>query len=144
MIAVGVLASLIGDSQAASRPPGCPQSRTEKGIPVIRNPRKPVLVPGRPGILRLVDELTIGRGGDENCQFGELRSAQVDSEGRIYALDGKDCAIKVFDPDGRFVAQFSLGPEEFSMQARAGKLLTLVREDVEGIPLIKRYAIVWE
>ena len=30
------------------------------------------------------------------------------------------------------------------MQARDGKLLTLVREDAEGIPLLIRYGLVWE
>ncbi len=64
---------------------------------------------------------------------------------RTYVKDGKGGFLNdVFDPEGRFVAQFSLGPEEFSMQARDGKLLTLVREDAEGIPLIKRYGMVWK
>jgi hypothetical protein len=121
VIVTVVLASLIGFPQAASRRSSVPQGRTEKGISVVRNSRKPVRVPGRPGALRLVDELTIGRGDDVNCQFGELRSAQVDSEGCLYALDGKDCAIKVFDPDGRFlraIGKQGQGPGELSFPSR--------------------------
>jgi hypothetical protein len=64
---------------------------------------------------------------------------------RTYVKDGQGGFLHdVFDPEGRFVAQFSLGGEEFTMMARDGKLYTLVREDAEGIPLVKRYGIVWK
>jgi hypothetical protein len=64
---------------------------------------------------------------------------------RTYVKDGQGGFLHdVFDPEGRFVAQFPLGGEEFTMMARDGKLYTLVREDAEGIPLVKRYGIVWK
>jgi hypothetical protein len=64
---------------------------------------------------------------------------------RTYVKDDQGRLIHdVFDPSGRFVAQFALGEEEFAMMARNGKLYTLVMEDAEGIPLVKRYAMVWK
>jgi hypothetical protein len=121
MLTVCLLASLIGATGAASRMSSSPQGRKEKGIQVVRNSRKPVRIPGSPTRLILAEELTIGRGADENTRFSELRSVQADSEGRIYALDGRDCLIKVFDPDGRFlrtIGKKGQGPGELSAPSR--------------------------
>ena len=120
-IVICVLASLIGASAAVSDASNGPQSQKEKGIPAVHNGRRPVLVPGRPTRLLLVDELTIGRGNDESSRFSELRSVQADSEGRIYALDGREYLIKVFDSEGRFLRAFGKkgqGPGEFSVPGR--------------------------
>jgi hypothetical protein len=64
---------------------------------------------------------------------------------RTYVRDRQGGYVHdVFDPAGRFVARFSLGDEEFAMMARDGRLYTLVREDAEGLPLIRRYRMVWK
>ncbi|HSA96191.1 MAG TPA: hypothetical protein VLJ16_09075, partial [Acidobacteriota bacterium] len=64
---------------------------------------------------------------------------------RTYVKGAKGGYVSdVFDREGRFVAQFTLGEEEFAMMVRDGKLYTLVREDAEGLPLVKRYGMVWK
>jgi 6-bladed beta-propeller len=116
-----LLAVLVGASVEPPRATSSLPGPKEKEIPVVRNSRKPVRVPGGPDRLLLVEELTLGRGADENARFSDLRTVQADSEGRIYALDGKECLIKVFDPEGRFVRTIGKkgqGPGEFSVPSR--------------------------
>ena len=120
-IMICALASLIGFTRTTSYASDGPQGRKEKGVPVVRNSRKPVRVPGRPDRILLADELTIGRDEDKNCQFSELRSVQADSEGHIYAIDGRECTIKVFDPEGRFlrtIGRKGQGPGELTFPSR--------------------------
>ena len=115
-----VLVSLIGVLPVSSRAPDGRQSRTDKGIQVVRNPRELRPFPGSKRLV-LADELTIGRGEDKNCQFAELRSVQADSEGRIYAIDGRECVVKVFDAAGRFlraIGRKGQGPGEFLVPSR--------------------------
>lgn len=51
----------------------------------------------------LVPEITIG-GHDEGPEsFSDLRGIGVDSRGRIYVLDAQEQAVRLFEPDGRFV-----------------------------------------
>ncbi len=120
VIMLGVIAALIGVPPADSRARDGRQNRTEKGIPVVHNPRELRLPPGAKRLV-LAEELTIGRGEDKNCQFAELRSVQADSEGRIYAIDGRECTVKVFDAEGRFlrtIGRKGQGPGEFSAPSR--------------------------
>ena len=91
------------------------------GVRTIHNSRRPARLPGYTSELTLVEELTIGRGTDEQTQFMELQSVQADSDGRIYALDPKAYAVKVFDADGRFIRSFGKrgqGPGEFTAPGR--------------------------
>jgi hypothetical protein len=117
---IWVMVPLVGVPWLASPAPCGPQTKTEKGVPVVRNPQELRLPPGAKRLF-LVDELTIGRGEDKNCQFAELRSVQADSEGRIYAIDGRECTVKVFDAEGRFlrtIGRKGQGPGEFSIPSR--------------------------
>jgi hypothetical protein len=117
---MAIIVSLVGVPRLASPAPGGPQSGTGKGVPAVRNPRELRLPPGAKHLL-LIEELTIGRGEDKNCQFAELRSVQADSEGRIYAIDGRECTVKVFDAEGRFlrtIGRKGQGPGEFSAPSR--------------------------
>lgn len=121
VLTICLLVSLIGASGAVLRATSSLQGRKEREIVVVRNSRTPVRVPGGPSRLVLADELTIGRGADENSQFQELQSVQADSEGRIYAIDVKECLIKVFDSEGRFlrtIGKKGQGPGEFTLPAR--------------------------
>jgi hypothetical protein len=58
-------------------------TRTEDGVPVVYNPKKPAPPAGVPSSLVLKHDFTIGReSGDENYMFSELRSVQVDDQDR--------------------------------------------------------------
>ncbi len=121
VLAIGMLAFLAETAVAVPYPPDRPPGRQEERVQVVRNSRKPVRIPGGPARLLVVEELTIDRGADESSRFSELRSVQADSQGRIYALDGKDCVIRVFDSGGRFlrtIGQKGQGPGEFSTPGR--------------------------
>ncbi len=51
-------------------------------------------------------------------ELGEPRSIALDASGRVYVVDAKPAAIKVYDPDGRFVRTIGRegeGPGEFRM-----------------------------
>jgi hypothetical protein len=78
--------------------------RIEKkdGLTIVRNPAKPVAIPGNPKGLKLQPELTIGRENDpDKSMIFAIRSVQVDAAGNIYVLDDKIGLVKVYDPDGR-------------------------------------------
>lgn len=100
--------------------------KTENGIPVVYNPKEPVVTKGAPTQLRLKQDLLIGReSGDENYIFSGLRSVQVDDQENIYVLDWKDIKIKVFDNEGKHLRTFGKkgqGPGE--LQSPSGMDLT--------------------
>jgi hypothetical protein len=50
----------------------------------------------------------------------------------------------VFDAEGRYIARFSHPRQEMVFVAQKNKIYCLVRESEEGIPLVKRYSIIWE
>jgi len=71
-----------------------------------------------------------------------------DDEGRLYAqtyeMDGKGGFwYDVFDTEGRCITRFSLPEGESAFVVKKGKLYTLIPEDEDGIPLVKRYALEW-
>lgn len=71
-----------------------------------------------------------------------------DDEGRLYAqtyeTDGKGGLLyDVFDTEGRCISRFSLPEGESAFVVKKGKLYTLIPEDEDGIPLVKRYAMEW-
>ncbi len=81
--------------------------------------------------------------------FPPVSSFIGDPEGRLYAqtyeTEGDDRLIyDVFDPEGRCFTRFSLPRAEMAFGVRNGKLYTLIREDEEGVPLVKRYAMEWK
>jgi hypothetical protein len=96
--------------------------KTENGIAVVYNPRKPVAKKGAPTQLILRPDLLIGQeSGDEKYMFSELRSVQVDDQDNIYVLDWKDIKIKVFDSEGKHLRTFGKkgqGPGEIQMPSR--------------------------
>jgi 6-bladed beta-propeller len=73
----------------------------------------------------------------------------IDDEDRLYARtyedDGKGGLWHdVFDAEGRCFTRFSLPKDEMAFAIKKNKLYALIVENAEGIPLIKRYAMIWE
>lgn len=81
--------------------------KKEDGVTVIYNPKTPAPPPGTPTRLILKEDLTIGeKEGKEEYMFIRLRSFDVDEKGNIYVLDSKECHIKVFDKNGKYLRTF--------------------------------------
>jgi hypothetical protein len=106
----------------------------EDGIPIVHNPKEPIVVEGAPTQLMLKQDLLIGQeAGDESYMFSELRSVQVDDQENIYVLDWKDISIKIFDKTGKHLRTFGKkgqGPGEIQTPTRmlltpGGKLAIL-------------------
>jgi len=72
--------------------------------------------------------------GDEGRIY--VRTYEKDKEGNFY--------YDVFDPEGRYVAKFSLPEIEFLYVVKKNKMYTMIWEDEKGIPLVKRYSVVWK
>jgi hypothetical protein len=73
----------------------------EGDVVVVKNPKEPL---SWDPILSLKEDLSIGGSGatGENV-FSYLMDIAVDQDGDIYALDLRDCCIKVFDRTGKFL-----------------------------------------
>lgn len=96
--------------------------RTEDGVQIVSNPKKPVPPKGVPSTPVLTEDLVIGAAaGDENYIFSTLYAVQVDAEGNIYALDFKASQVKIFDRRGKHLTTFGKrgqGPGEMQRPAR--------------------------
>ena len=86
---------------------------------VVRNPDAPLWAPGEGW--QIVEEIRFGSDtGEDAILFGDIRSFDVDAEGRLYGLDRQSQEIHVFDPDGAFVRTIGregAGPGEFENAA---------------------------
>jgi hypothetical protein len=95
------------------------QIKTENGIPVVYNPKEPVLIKGRPVKITLKEDFTIGKDSeDANYTFSGLQHVQVDEQEYIYAADWKETLIKVYDKNGKHVRSFGRkgqGPGEIGL-----------------------------
>lgn len=84
--------------------------------------------------------------------FPPVRYFIVDDKGRIfvctYENEEKDgiyyLYYDVFDAEGRYIAKFLHPREEIVFVAKKNKIYCLERESEEGIPLVKRYSMVWK
>ena len=93
--------------------------KTEKGIPVVYNPKKPDPPPGVKHNLILEEELCIGDDTEEYLFAEDIAfiSMGVDNEGNIYTVDPKLAEIKKFSPEGKLIKMFGKrgqGPEEMA------------------------------
>jgi len=76
----------------------------------------------------------------------------IDDEDRLYvctyAYEEKDGDYwryyDIFDAEGRYIAKFCLPRREMVFQAKKGRLYCMVQESEEGIPLVKRYSMIWK
>jgi len=90
---------------------------TEKGTPVVNNPKKPAPPPGVKSKLILEEELCIGDDAEEYLFAEESAyvSTAVDNEGNIYTVDPKLAEVRKFSPKGKLLKLFGKkgqGPEE--------------------------------
>ena len=84
--------------------------------------------------------------------FPPTRYFIVDDEGRIfvstYEYEDRDgihyLFYDVFDPEGKYIAKFFHPIDEIVFVVKKNKVYCLVRESGEGIPLVKRYSLVWK
>jgi hypothetical protein len=72
--------------------------------------------------------------GDEGRIY--VRTYEIDREGNI--------KYDVFDPEGRYIANFSLPAIDFLYVVKNNKMYSMVWEDEKGIPVVKRYAVTWK
>jgi len=72
--------------------------------------------------------------GDEGKIYA--RTYERDKEGNFY--------YDVFNPEGRYVARFSLPEIDFLYVVKKNKMYTMVWEDEKGIPVVKRYSMEWK
>ena len=105
LAAVGALAPLF---YAVSRPP------VEPVKPVTPVTPKGGSVPGFGSVLFDVGKEGIGPG-----MFNDARSIAVDGAGRIYVGEYTGGRIQVFDPDGKFVTQWSIGDRKTLLRGLA-------------------------
>jgi len=86
------------------------------GVLIVNNSKDPIY--GK-DVLSLKEELIIGdtKEGKEPVFFS-ISGIEVDSDGNIYVLDGRDRKVKVFDKDGKNIRSFGRkgqGPGEFQI-----------------------------
>ena len=65
-----------------------------------------------------------------------VRTYDTDENGRFY--------YDVFDREGRYFTRLSLPESELLWVVKKGKAYTYIEENEDGIPQVKRYAVVWE
>lgn len=99
--------------------------KTEKGISVVYNPKKPDSPAGAKCNLILEEELCIGDDTEEYLFAEDIAfiSMGVDSEGNIYTVDPKLVEIKKFSSKGKLIKVFGSrgqGPEEMGSPVLIG------------------------
>ncbi len=70
-----------------------------------------------------------------------------DDEGRIYVCnfyrEEDEYSYDVFDSEGRYFSKFTLPENEMLAVIKNGKAYTMIKENEDGIPLVKRYKVTW-
>ncbi len=92
--------------------------KTEDGVTVVSNGKKPNPVKGQPSKIILTEELTVGGSSNPDEAFSLVNTFVVDGEGTIFALDSKEQKIKVFDRKGKFlrsIGKQGQGPGELGL-----------------------------
>jgi hypothetical protein len=136
---VAVLAVL---SAVAMAPPGQYKVKTENGVMVITNGKKPDPPKGAPNRLVFEEVYSVGGGDKPDESFVDISALDVLKDGTVYVLDRKDNRIKVFDAQGKFVRAFGKagqGPGE--MNQPVGILVTPENEILVEDALNQRLAI---
>ena len=70
-------------------------------------------------------------------------------DGRIYARtyekdEEGNWFYDVFGPEGRYIAKYSLSEIESLALIKKNKMYTMVWEETKGIPVVKRYNMIWK
>ncbi len=85
----------------------------ESGVKVVKNPAAPLY---GEILLDLEEDLSIGREDDDNYMFYAVRKIDVDDQGNIYVLEGRNCRLQKFDRTGQYlqtIGKKGQGPGEF-------------------------------
>ncbi len=80
--------------------------------------------------------------------FPPIISLKTDEKQRVYVKtyetdDRGNALYDVFDAEGRYICRFSHPANENLFAVRNDEAYFIVKEDEEGLPLIKRYQLVW-
>jgi hypothetical protein len=113
LISAALTAGLLGSAGRAQKAGWKAKILTEDGVRVVVNPAEPLY----PDItLDVVEELRIGKEGDDRTQFYRIRDIHADPQGNIYVDDYSNGRVQVFDAQGDFlrtVGRPGQGPGEF-------------------------------
>ncbi len=89
------------------------------GVTVVKNPKEP-MYPDK--IIEFEEDLSIGKtSGDENHMFYLPTDIDADLRGNIYVLDYRDCYLKKYDSEGKYIKSIGRkgqGPGEFQQPSR--------------------------
>ena len=116
--------------------------KTENGVTIVTNGKKPDPPKGAPTKLILEEIYTVGGGDAPDMSFVEISTLAVLKDGTVYVLDTKDSRVKVFDAKGKFLRAFGKagqGPGE--MNQPVGILITPENEVLVEDALNQRLAV---
>ena len=116
--------------------------RTEDGVTLVTNGRKPSPLSGARTRLVLEELYTIGGGNSPDASFVSAAGLDVLPDGTVYVIDSKDSRVKVFDAAGKFVRVFGRqgqGPGE--MNQPTGILISPEKEVLVEDVLNRRLAV---
>jgi len=139
MAVIGVLASLMVMPSLLT---GQYKVKTENGVTIVTNGKKPGPPKGAPTKLVLEEVYTVGGGDRPDESFVEISALDVLKDGTVYVLDTKDSRIKVFDAKGKFLRAFGKagqGPGELNQPT--GIIITPENEVLVEDALNRRLAI---
>jgi hypothetical protein len=127
---------------AVTLPAGQYKVRTEGGVTIVTNGRKPSPPPGALTRLVLEELYTVGGGDSPDASFVTATDLDVLADGTVYVIDSKDSRVKVFDASGKFVRAFGRqgqGPGE--MNQPTGILISPEKEVLVEDILNRRLAV---
>ena len=116
--------------------------KTENGVTIVTNGKKPDPPKGAPTKLILEEIYAVGGGDAPDMSFVEISTLAVLKDGTVYVLDTKDSRVKVFDAKGKFLRAFGKagqGPGE--MNQPVGILITPENEVLVEDALNQRLAV---
>jgi hypothetical protein len=116
--------------------------RTENGVTIVTNGRKPSPPRGAPARLVFEEVYTVGGGDSPDASFVFASALDVLPDGTAYVIDMKDCRVKVFDAAGKFLRVFGRqgqGPGELNQPT--GILITPDQEVLVEDTLNRRLAV---
>jgi hypothetical protein len=116
--------------------------KTENGVTIVTNGKKPDPPKGSPTKLVLEEIYTVGGGDAPDSSFVEISALDVLKDGTVFVLDTKDSRVKVFDAKGKFLRAFGKagqGPGE--MNQPVGILITPENEVLVEDALNQRLAV---
>ncbi|TFG58337.1 MAG: 6-bladed beta-propeller [Candidatus Aminicenantes bacterium] len=116
--------------------------KTENGVTIVTNGKKPDPPKGAPTKLILEEIYTVGGGDAPDSSFVEISALDVLKDGTVYVLDTKDSRVKAFDATGKFLRAFGRagqGPGELNQPV--GILITPENEVLVEDALNQRLAI---